>query len=192
MPVPSRNHSASPQNRPVTTAVHPQPKKDVSRNNSPKMRTPNSSPRQQRSVNSRQSNLTSSPLRTRKTTSIPPYNSQAEACQVPRHHNGNYVPASTHCSPQTNNSVIQSSDDESEMCESKLMTIRHLAQERRAVNKVTAQQVGKGDLKTTLSETDAAVKIQKLWRGYHCRNLNDATKDILKQIKDSRTREYIE
>lgn len=118
------------------------------------------------------------------------------------HQNGNYT-ISMQSSPQTNNSTIHSSDEDSEMCESKLLTIRNLAQERRAGNTISKsnlqqqpQHTGKQSHPSTkppqLTETDAAIKIQKIWRGFYCRNINKDTKSILKNVKDTRTRLYIE
>ncbi|RLU15843.1 hypothetical protein DMN91_011599 [Ooceraea biroi] len=76
----------------------------------------------------------------------------------------------------------QSSDEDSEVCQAKLDSIRHRAIQRRQEDSNKDQdQVEK-----------AAICIQRIWRGYHTRNLNSKATSILKTIDMMRTNKYIQ
>ncbi|PSN42828.1 hypothetical protein C0J52_14402 [Blattella germanica] len=81
--------------------------------------------------------------------------------------------------------VMSSEDEDSEMSASKLETIRHRAQERWQRKEATSNTAG--------SNTEhAAVCIQRMWRGYHTRNLNRRVMAAYHDINASRTQEYIQ
>ncbi|KAK0088103.1 hypothetical protein PV325_013199 [Microctonus aethiopoides] len=78
--------------------------------------------------------------------------------------------------------VTFSSDEDSEVCQAKLDGIRHRAIQRR-----------QEDTNKTEDATEkAAVCIQRMWRGYHTRNLNKKATDVLKTIEMMRTNKYIQ
>ncbi|XP_076619612.1 centrosomal protein 97kDa isoform X2 [Colletes latitarsis] len=78
--------------------------------------------------------------------------------------------------------VTQSSDEDSEVCQAKLDGIRHRAIQRR-----------QEDSNKDQDETEkAAICIQRMWRGYHTRNLNKKATNILKTIEMTRTNKYIQ
>ncbi|XP_077265072.1 centrosomal protein 97kDa isoform X4 [Temnothorax americanus] len=77
---------------------------------------------------------------------------------------------------------IQSSDEDSEVCQAKLDGIRHRAIQRR-------QEDSNKDQDQT---EKAAICIQRMWRGYHTRNLNRTATSILKTIDMLRTNKYIQ
>ncbi|KYN34858.1 Centrosomal protein of 97 kDa [Trachymyrmex septentrionalis] len=77
---------------------------------------------------------------------------------------------------------IQSSDEDSEVCQAKLDSIRHRAIQRR-------QEDSNKDQDHT---EKAAICIQRMWRGYHTRNLNNKATNILKTIDMIRTNKYIQ
>ncbi|XP_017880559.1 uncharacterized protein LOC108625235 isoform X8 [Ceratina calcarata] len=78
--------------------------------------------------------------------------------------------------------AIQSSDEDSEVCQAKLDGIRHRAiQRRQEDNKADQDEAEK-----------AAICIQRMWRGYHTRNLNKKATTILKTIEMMRTNKYIQ
>ncbi|KAG5319884.1 CEP97 protein, partial [Acromyrmex heyeri] len=77
---------------------------------------------------------------------------------------------------------IQSSDEDSEVCQAKLDSIRHRAIQRR-------QEDSNKDQDQT---EKAAICIQRMWRGYHTRNLNNKATNILKTIDMIRTNKYIQ
>nr|CAD7430634.1 unnamed protein product [Timema monikensis] len=95
-----------------------------------------------------------------------------------------------------------SSDEDSEMSASKLETIRHRAQERwqrkDTVNTVNnsvatrAVEVNYAAPDTAAAVEQAAVCIQRIWRGYHTRNLNKHVQGIYQDLHSTRTQEYIE
>nr|CAD7571839.1 unnamed protein product [Timema californicum] len=95
-----------------------------------------------------------------------------------------------------------SSDEDSEMSASKLETIRHRAQERwqrkDTVNTVNnsvathAVEVNYAAPDTAAAVEQAAVCIQRIWRGYHTRNLNKHVQGIYQDLRSTRTQEYIE
>lgn len=76
----------------------------------------------------------------------------------------------------------QSSDEDSEVCQAKLDSIRHRAIQRR-------QEDSNKDQDQT---EKAAICIQRMWRGYHTRNLNRKATNILKTIDMMRTNKYIQ
>ncbi|XP_012523764.1 centrosomal protein of 97 kDa isoform X2 [Monomorium pharaonis] len=77
---------------------------------------------------------------------------------------------------------IQSSDEDSEVCQAKLDSIRNRAIQRR-------QEDSNKDQDQT---EKAAICIQRIWRGYHTRNLNRKATSILKTIDMMRTNKYIQ
>ncbi|KAG7198421.1 hypothetical protein KM043_005809 [Ampulex compressa] len=80
------------------------------------------------------------------------------------------------------NNATQSSDEDSEVCQAKLDSIRHRAIQRR-------QEDSNKDQDQT---EKAAICIQRMWRGYHTRNLNRKATNILKTIEMMRTNKYIQ
>ncbi|XP_029170112.1 centrosomal protein of 97 kDa isoform X2 [Nylanderia fulva] len=76
----------------------------------------------------------------------------------------------------------QSSDEDSEVCQAKLDSIRHRAIQRR-------QEDSNKDQDQT---EKAAICIQRMWRGFHTRNLNRKATNILKTIDMMRTNKYIQ
>ncbi|CAL1688959.1 unnamed protein product [Lasius platythorax] len=76
----------------------------------------------------------------------------------------------------------QSSDEDSEVCQAKLDSIRHRAIQRR-------QEDSNKDQDQT---EKAAICIQRMWRGYHTRNLNRKATNILQTIDMMRTNKYIQ
>ncbi|XP_012288147.1 centrosomal protein of 97 kDa [Orussus abietinus] len=79
------------------------------------------------------------------------------------------------------NNATLSSDEDSEVCQAKLDGIRHRASQRRQEDIIKDDQAEK-----------AAICIQRIWRGYHARNLNKKATDILKTIEMIRTNKYIQ
>ncbi|XP_033221880.1 centrosomal protein of 97 kDa isoform X3 [Belonocnema kinseyi] len=77
--------------------------------------------------------------------------------------------------------AVISSDEESEVCQAKLNSIRHRAVQRRQ------EDTNKED-----PTEKAAVCIQRMWRGYHTRNLNKKVTSVLKTIEMTRTNKYIQ
>ncbi|XP_015188976.1 PREDICTED: centrosomal protein of 97 kDa isoform X3 [Polistes dominula] len=75
-----------------------------------------------------------------------------------------------------------SSDEDSEVCQAKLDSIRSRAIQRR-------QEDSNKDQDRT---EKAAICIQRMWRGYHTRNLNKKATTILKSIEMMRTNKYIQ
>ncbi|XP_034170812.1 centrosomal protein 97kDa [Osmia lignaria lignaria] len=78
--------------------------------------------------------------------------------------------------------ATQSSDEDSEMCQAKLDGIRHRAIQRRQEDSNKDQDEAE----------KAAICIQRMWRGYHTRNLNKKATNILKTIEMIRTNKYIQ
>ncbi|XP_015115111.1 centrosomal protein of 97 kDa [Diachasma alloeum] len=77
---------------------------------------------------------------------------------------------------------IPSSDEDSEFCQAKLDGIRHRAIQRR-----------QEDTNKSEDQTEkAALLIQRIWRGYHTRNLNKKATNVLKTIEMMRTNKYIQ
>lgn len=85
-------------------------------------------------------------------------------------------------SKNDDNNIAISSDEDSEVCHSKLDVIRHRANQRRQ------EDTNKSEDKTE----KAAICIQKIWRGYHTRNLNKKVTNTLKTIEMIRTNKYIQ
>lgn len=98
----------------------------------------------------------------------------------------------------------QSSDEDSEVCQAKLDSIRHRAIQRRQEDSNKGKERDfkvSGESRTLmgyLSSTDhdqmekAAIFIQKMWRGYRTRNLNRKATNILQAIDMMRTNKYIQ
>ncbi|XP_043289017.1 uncharacterized protein Cep97 isoform X2 [Venturia canescens] len=81
-----------------------------------------------------------------------------------------------------NHIAISSDDEDSEVCQAKLDGIRHRANQRRQEDTSRAED----------QTEKAAVCIQRMWRGYHARNLNRKATNILKTIEMMRTNKYIQ
>lgn len=75
------------------------------------------------------------------------------------------------------------SDDESEMCDSKLQTIQMKAEERRLQKEETANSLEKAE--------QAAVCIQRMWRGYYTRNKDKQVQEMFKELQSQRANQYI-
>lgn len=78
--------------------------------------------------------------------------------------------------------TTQSSDEDNEVCQAKLDSIRHRAIQRRQEDNNKDQDEAE----------KAAICIQRMWRGYHTRNLNKKATNILKIIEMTRTNKYIQ
>ncbi|XP_033334123.1 centrosomal protein 97kDa isoform X4 [Megalopta genalis] len=78
--------------------------------------------------------------------------------------------------------ATQSSDEDSEVCQAKLDSIRNRAIQRRQEDSNKDQDEAE----------KAAICIQRMWRGYHTRNLNKKATNVLKTIEMMRTVKYIE
>ncbi|XP_076676687.1 centrosomal protein 97kDa isoform X2 [Andrena cerasifolii] len=78
--------------------------------------------------------------------------------------------------------ATQSSDEDSEVCQAKLDGIRHRAIQRRQEDNNKDQDEAE----------KAAICIQRMWRGYHTRNLNKKATNVLKTIEMLRTNKYIQ
>ncbi|XP_057330363.1 centrosomal protein of 97 kDa isoform X3 [Microplitis mediator] len=78
--------------------------------------------------------------------------------------------------------ITVSSDEDSEVCQVKLNNIRHRAIQRRQEDTNKAEDEAE----------KAAVCIQRMWRGYHTRNLNKKATNVLKTIEMMRTNKYIQ
>lgn len=79
------------------------------------------------------------------------------------------------------------SDDESEICTSKLETIQMKAEERRLQRDAEANSTSSGEDKVE----QAAVCIQKMWRGYYVRNKNKQVQELFKVLQSQRADEYL-
>nr|CAD7598278.1 unnamed protein product [Timema genevievae] len=119
-------------------------------------------------------------------TQVPPFPCRLDPLEARKHHHDPTI----------------SSDEDSEMSASKLETIRHRAQERwqrkDTVNTVNnsvasrAVEVNYAAPDTAAAVEQAAVCIQRIWRGYHTRNLNKQVQGIYQDLQSTRTQEYIE
>ncbi|XP_015432919.1 PREDICTED: uncharacterized protein LOC107188997 isoform X2 [Dufourea novaeangliae] len=78
--------------------------------------------------------------------------------------------------------ATQSSDEDSEVCQAKLDSIRNRAIQRRQEDSNKDQN----------DAEKAAICIQRMWRGYHTRNLNKKATNVLKTIEMMRTIKYIQ
>lgn len=75
------------------------------------------------------------------------------------------------------------SDDESEICDSKLQTIQMKAEEKRLQKEET--------INTLDRVQQAAICIQKMWRGYYTRNKDKDVKELFKSLETQRAHQYI-
>ncbi|KAJ8944405.1 hypothetical protein NQ318_023178 [Aromia moschata] len=80
-----------------------------------------------------------------------------------------------------------SSEEESEICDSKLQTIQMKAEERR-LQKEDITSNSSGDDKVE----QAAIFIQKMWRGYFTRNKNKEIQEMFKELQSQRANQYIQ
>ena len=119
------------------------------------------------------------------------------------------------------NATAISSDEESEVCQAKLNSIRHKAVQRRQEDTNKGNYLGNIIIFILLfiralyfnfilyylfqliklfdfyvfqgdPTEKAAVCIQRMWRGYHTRNLNKKATNVLKTIEMMRTNKYIQ
>lgn len=181
--VPVPESLMSPDYRPSNSLVHRlvTPQSSLAQNNrssTPKKDPITNSPKLTRNIHtskirSADAKKTPSPLRTRK-------------YQQPsvNQNNQNTAPVILNSSPPKNST---NSEDELEVCVSKLQTIKNIAQERSSKKNVESDSTNSEKV-----ENDAAVFIQKIWRGYCTRNRNKKTLDILKAIQTHRTEEHIQ
>ncbi|KAL3266754.1 hypothetical protein HHI36_010914 [Cryptolaemus montrouzieri] len=80
-----------------------------------------------------------------------------------------------------------SSDDDS-VCDSKLQTIQLKAEERRQLKYSETDSSNHMEDKVE----QAAVCIQKIWRGYHTRNKNKEVQEMFKELQSQRANQYIQ
>ncbi|XP_066593040.1 centrosomal protein of 97 kDa isoform X1 [Prorops nasuta] len=83
--------------------------------------------------------------------------------------------------------AVLSSDEDSEICQAKLDSIKNKAIQRQKED----NNKGKNNDDQDQAE-NAAICIQRMWRGYHARNLNNKATNILKMIEMTRTNKYIQ
>lgn len=81
-----------------------------------------------------------------------------------------------------------SSEDESEICDAKLQTIQMKAEERRLQKDENRSNTGNNDDKVE----QAAVCIQKMWRGYFTRNKDKEIQEMFKELQSQRANQYIQ
>ncbi|XP_063923100.1 centrosomal protein of 97 kDa isoform X2 [Zophobas morio] len=82
-----------------------------------------------------------------------------------------------------------SSDDESEVCVSKLQMIQMRAEEKRLHQKDT-EVVSNSSAEDKVEQ--AAVCIQKVWRGYFTRNRNKEVQEVFRTLQAQRASQYIQ
>jgi centrosomal protein CEP97 len=82
-----------------------------------------------------------------------------------------------------------SSDDESEVCVSKLQMIQMRAEEKRMHQK-DAEIVSNSSAEDKVEQ--AAVCIQKVWRGYFTRNRNKEVQEVFRTLQAQRAGQYIQ
>ncbi|RZB40847.1 centrosomal protein of 97 kDa, partial [Asbolus verrucosus] len=82
-----------------------------------------------------------------------------------------------------------SSDDESEVCVSKLQVIQMRAEEKRMHQK-DAEIVSNSSAEDKVEQ--AAVCIQKIWRGYFTRNRNKEVQEVFRTLQAQRAGQYIQ
>ncbi|XP_018564870.1 centrosomal protein of 97 kDa isoform X2 [Anoplophora glabripennis] len=81
-----------------------------------------------------------------------------------------------------------SSEDESEICDAKLQTIQMKAEERRLQKDENRSNSSSNDDKVE----QAAVFIQKMWRGYFTRNKDKEIQEMFKELQSQRANQYIQ
>lgn len=81
------------------------------------------------------------------------------------------------------------SEDESEICDAKLVAIQQKVQEYK-------QKRGSDVASNSSSNEDkaenAAVTIQKMWRGYYTRNKDKDVQNAFKNLRTQRSEQYIQ
>lgn len=82
-----------------------------------------------------------------------------------------------------------SSDEESEMCVSKLQMIQIRAEEKR-IHQRDAEVVSSSSAEDKVEQ--AAVCIQKVWRGYLARNRNKEVQEVFRTLQAQRAGQYIQ
>lgn len=108
--------------------------------------------------------------------------------------------------------ATQSSDEDSEVCQAKLDGIRHRAIQRRQEDNNKGKKLSDAQVNNKVTDEykvyilllryvfkvdqdeaeKAAICIQRMWRGYHTRNLNKKATNVLKTIEMLRTNKYIQ
>ncbi|EFA01464.1 Centrosomal protein of 97 kDa-like Protein [Tribolium castaneum] len=83
-----------------------------------------------------------------------------------------------------------SSDDESEVFVSKLQKIQIRAEEKRIMNQKDAEILNNCNSEDRVEQ--AAVFIQKMWRGYFTRNRNKEVQEIFRTLQAQRANQYIQ
>lgn len=81
-----------------------------------------------------------------------------------------------------------SSEEESEICDSKLQTIQMKAEERRMQKDAELSSNGSNEDKVE----QAVVFIQKMWRGYYTRNKNKEVQEMFRTLQNQRANQYIQ
>lgn len=182
--VPVPESLMSPDYRPSNSLVHrlaPQTQSNLVQNNNRNIPKPREqitgSPKLTR--NSQTSKIqtfdnrkTPSPLRTRKNIPQPT----------------NTVQNNEIISNNVQQKNLLNTEDETDICVDKLQTIKSIAQERSLKKNNESESCSSSER----AEHDAAIFIQKMWRGYQTRNRNKKAVDILKAIQQHRTEEYIQ
>lgn len=83
-----------------------------------------------------------------------------------------------------------SSDDESDVCVSKLQMIQLRAEEKRMHQKDAEATSNNNNSEDKVEQ--AAVCIQKMWRGYFTRNRNKEVQEIFRTLQAQRAGQYIQ
>lgn len=83
---------------------------------------------------------------------------------------------------------LPSSDDESEMYTSKLQTIQQKAEERRQQRDAEVNSSSSAEEKAE----QAAIYIQKMWRGYYTRNKSIQVQELFKVLQSQRSEQHLQ
>lgn len=81
-----------------------------------------------------------------------------------------------------------SSEEESEICDAKLQTIQMKVEERRLQKETENGSVSSNEDKIE----NAAIYIQKMWRGYYTRNKDSKIQEMFRTLQTQRADEYIQ
>lgn len=80
-----------------------------------------------------------------------------------------------------------SSEDESEICDAKLQSIQMKVQE-----KLLKDSELSSNTNNEIKAEQAAIYIQKMWRGYYTRNKNKDVQEAFKNLRTQRAEEYLQ
>lgn len=80
-----------------------------------------------------------------------------------------------------------SSEEESEVCDDKLQTIQMKVEEHRLQKEEVTSNSSNED-----KVEQAAVFIQKMWRGFYTRNKNKEVQEMFKELQNQRANQYIQ